>query len=440
MRLKIVLTWKRLAGLVLAGVAGALLFSWMGLVSIAASSGHFAVTGWFLHWTMQNAVRTQSLAVEMPEDLDLGDPALVRRAAGHFATGCAPCHGGPGVPQSPVVRSMTPMPPRLEGNVSEWSDRELFWIVKHGIKYSGMPAWPGEARDDEVWAQVAFLRALPEMSRERYAALALGVGQASGTIEAGSDTTAAPDASVEPALVDCARCHGRDGLGSGAGEGKGGGAFPIIAGQSEAYLWATLDAYASGRRESGFMEPPSSRYGPDVRRALARHYARQPGLDGKTAEEAHLGQDVTGRTSSAGSEGETDRLPPDDRQDIAGRLEGDARVLSFMVPALSAAGPPEGRDDLLRLGSHIAHRGIPAQKVPACESCHGAAETKRNPAYPLIAGQPEWYLRNHLVLWQRGKRGGTNYAHLMDRIARQMTGEQIIAVAAWYAEQRAGER
>ena len=183
MKLSVTLTRRRVIAAIVLVAAAPFAVGASGLVSIGASSGHFAPVGWFLHWTMQNAVARQSLGISVPEDIDLSDPALVQRAAGHFATGCAPCHGAPGIEQSPVVLSMMPPPPRLEGKVGEWADRELFWILKHGIKYSGMPAWPTQERDDEVWAQVAFLRAYPEMSPQTYADLALGGER--GTVDEG---------------------------------------------------------------------------------------------------------------------------------------------------------------------------------------------------------------------------------------------------------------
>ena len=74
--------------------AGALAVTSAGLVSIAASSGHWPVTSWFLHYSMRRAVSTQSLGTEEPDDLT--DPALVLKGAGHYHTGCLACHGGPG--------------------------------------------------------------------------------------------------------------------------------------------------------------------------------------------------------------------------------------------------------------------------------------------------------------------------------------------------------
>lgn len=438
MRLKVLLTWKRIAGLGVLLALGGLAVSWSGFVSIAASSGHWSVTRWFLGWTMENAVETQSIPVSKPKDLDLGDPALVQRSAGHFATGCAPCHGAPGVPQSPVVEAMTPSPPRLEDKVGEWSDEELFWIVKHGLKYTGMPAWPTQRREDEVWAQVAFLRALPEMTREEYADLALGGGLADDDIEAGGETTPALDGIVENALTDCARCHGRDGL--GVGDGPTEDAFPIIAGQPEVYLYATLRAFALGWRESGFMEPPATRYEPEVLLALARHYARQPPgaedpLTGAGPQPERLAP--IGTEPMAIERIEPIGAPEDVVQDAPGVLEGGAELLSFVVPA-AAAGPPQLREDLLELGRRLALDGIPAQKVPACQSCHSGLGRERNAFFPYLTGQPEWYLSEQLQLWKEDKRGGTQYEHIMQEIAEEMTPEQIEAVAAWYAAQPPG--
>src|SRR5690606_5450415 len=131
------------------------------------------------------------------------DDDLVRLGAGHYHAGCAYCHGAPGLPITPVAEHMLPAPPVLTGRVFEWTDQELFWLVKHGLKYTGMPGWPVQDRDDEVWALVAFLRTLPDATGEDYRNLALaGVDiepQGGEDIATGS----APDT-----VSACARCHG----------------------------------------------------------------------------------------------------------------------------------------------------------------------------------------------------------------------------------------
>ncbi|UIJ71902.1 c-type cytochrome [Aurantimonas sp. HBX-1] len=431
MRIDFVATWKTVLAAIAGAVALAFAVSLSGLVPIAASSGHFGPVGWFLHFTMQNVVDRQSMLIDVPDDIDLDDPALVRRAAGHFATGCAPCHGAPGVPQSPVVLSMTPAPPRLEEKIPEWEDRELFWIVKHGIKYSGMPAWPALDRDDEVWAQVAFLRALPAMTPQIYADLALGGARPILELEAGGETLAGLDGIVEEALADCARCHGREGLGAGAD--ASGRAFPPIAGQPAPYLLATLLAFAEGERHSGFMQPPATRYSPEVLARLAAWYADQP-TPGEAGLAPMAGIDGT-EPAAAGAPADWQGLPLPEREDgiPAQILPAKARSENQLVPAAAAGGPPEDRPALLALGRLIAERGIASRKIPACESCHGAAGREREPLYPYLAGQPEWYARTHLHLWKEGERGGTPLSHVMGKIAVNMTDEQIDAVAAWYA-------
>ncbi|MFN7101652.1 MAG: c-type cytochrome [Pseudorhizobium sp.] len=441
MRIEIVLTWKKVAAVAGLGLAGALLIGWTGFVSIAASSGHYSVVHWFLGWTMENAVETQSMLVSKPEDLNLSDPSLIRRAAGHYATGCAGCHAAPGVAQSPVVEEMVPSPPRLEEKVSEWSDEELFWIVKNGIKFSGMPAWPAQERDDEVWAQVAFLRALPGLTPTKYAELALGGGVTDADLGAGGETTAGLGSTVENALVDCARCHGLDGL--GRGDGKAQDVFPIIAGQPAPYLLATLQAFSRGDRQSGFMEPPARRYAPDVLEAVARYYAAQPAVvaaDRVTAlPETILAPATEAPVADPASDsraGGDVATPPVSWQDEAGILEGEGDRSHAVVPTTATSGPPSGREAMLELGRRIAVEGIGLRKIPACQSCHASKPGAGNPYYPHLAGQPEWYLSKHLKLWQEGQRGGTAYAHIMDEIGQNLTDAQIAAVAAWYSQRR----
>lgn len=364
----VVVTWKRmLIGLAVLALAG-LLVSFSGLISIAASSGHLPPVAWFLHWTMQNAVRTQSLGIAPPAGLDLKDPALVLRAAGHFDTGCAPCHGSPNEEQNPVVLEMTPAPPPLAEKVPEWQPRELFWIVKHGVKYSGMPAWPAPSRDDEIWAMVAFLRALPTMDTGTYQSLVQGVAPSQSELP-GRGKTAQAEPPVEDAIEACARCHGRD------GRHPVRRAFPHIAGQPQAYLEATLKAFATGHRQSGIMELAAAVHAHPALAQLARNYAR----------ESPTFQD-----------------------------------------------PPTVSQKLLDEGRQIAHEGVWSRSVPACEACHGRPLAQRDPHIPSLDGQHAWYLETQLELFKSGHRAGTAYSHIMAMVAEGLKPRHIEAVAAYY--------
>lgn len=247
-----------------AGVGlGGLLLAWSGLINVGASTGHWGITDWFLHYAMRQSVATHAMGIEAPP---LDDPALIRRGAGHYATGCAPCHGGPGQPRSVVVEAMTPPPPFLPPKIGEWEPAELFWIVRHGVKLTGMPAWVAQERADEVWAMVAFLLQLPSLDTDEYRHLTLGelAGDQAGQDRPGLEPLAG---SSEPALAACIRCHGRDGVGDAIG------AFPRLAGQNAGYLFASLQAYAAGDRHSGIMEPAARLLSEAEMRRLSDHYA-----------------------------------------------------------------------------------------------------------------------------------------------------------------------
>jgi cytochrome c553 len=224
-----------------------------GIAPIKASSGHWRITAAFLDFAKVRSVSTHSLFVEAPPVLDT--PAMVLRGAGHYQTGCYPCHGGPGTGIPPVMAAMTPPPPQLSTRVARWKPEELFSIVRHGIKFTGMPAWPAE-RDDEVWAMVAFLRTMPTLDAAGYRRLVSGEPEAGNSEDV---PTAARDV--------CARCHGPD------GHGRGSGAFPRLAGQSATYLLSALQAFARGDRHSGLMQPIAAELSDSAMRELALHYS-----------------------------------------------------------------------------------------------------------------------------------------------------------------------
>ncbi|HEY5811862.1 MAG TPA: cytochrome c, partial [Terrimicrobiaceae bacterium] len=154
----------------LAGIGG-LLVVVSGLVPIAASSGHWPITEWFLKFAMNRSVSTHSLGIHTPP---LNDPDLVVKGGAYYEIGCRPCHGSPGLAQPRIASRMVPPPPDLVRRAGELEARELFYIVKHGVKFTGMPAWPSLQRDDEVWAVVAFLKTLAHLDKEAYQQLVRG--------------------------------------------------------------------------------------------------------------------------------------------------------------------------------------------------------------------------------------------------------------------------
>ena len=82
-------------------------------------------------------------------------------------------------------------------------------------------------------------------------------------------------------------------------------------------------------------------------------------------------------------------------------------------------------------GAEIARRGVPADGIPACISCHQPPGA-RYPAYPALRGQTADYIAQQLRLFRDGTRGGTPYAHIMETVARRLSDPQIEAVAAYF--------
>src|SRR5687767_12863728 len=233
--------WWTAAGIGSVLAVGAAFVVLSGVMPIKASSGHWPITARFLDFAKVRSVATHSWGIQPPS---LDDEGLLLKGAGHYDVGCYPCHGKPGTGVPAVMAAMTPPPPELTPKLSRWTPEELFSIVKHGIKFTGMPAWPAQQRDDEVWAVVSFLRRLPRLDASGYRQLVYGEGSAAG----GSAPVVAGAGDAPRAVRDvCWRCHGVNGT------GRGSGAFPSLAGQRAAYLENSLRAFRDSTRFSGVM-------------------------------------------------------------------------------------------------------------------------------------------------------------------------------------------
>ena len=101
---------------------------------------------------------------------------------------CAGCHGAPGVPRGDIAQGLYPPPPDLAKAASLYTPAELFWIIKHGIKMTGLPAWSDHS-DEEIWATVGFLEKLPGMKEQDYAGLVIASMAHSGHHSSNSDDT-----------------------------------------------------------------------------------------------------------------------------------------------------------------------------------------------------------------------------------------------------------
>ena len=143
------------------------------MFNVGADAPHSAFTV-----TIMDAVRSRSIATRasdvQPPPLD--DAALIATGAEHYAAMCSGCHLAPDKKESEIRAGLYPQPPDLTKHLHA-RPAETFWVIKHGIKMSGMPAWGKTHDDSSIWGLVAFLQKLPELTAVQYQALARTEGK-----------------------------------------------------------------------------------------------------------------------------------------------------------------------------------------------------------------------------------------------------------------------
>jgi len=108
----------------------------------------------------------------------LGDPAQLKTGVAHYQEMCVTCHGAPGVERSEIGAGLNPGPPNLVRSARHMSPAEVYWIVKNGVRMTGMPAFGPTHDEAALWAITALVKQLPDLSPEQYQALAKSAGPA----------------------------------------------------------------------------------------------------------------------------------------------------------------------------------------------------------------------------------------------------------------------
>nr|WP_295663468.1 c-type cytochrome [Polymorphobacter sp.] len=372
-----------------------------GLPNLAATTPHPQPWASFLHFVFRRSVAFHSSDLKPPADLN--SPNRIALGAAHYANVCANCHGAPGIGQNPIALAMTPRPPYLAAQIAEDDDKAIFWILKHGVKYSAMPGWPTQMRDDEIWSMVGFVRTLPKLKYDIYRRIAFGEAAEAQPnlprIDFGSDpvqrpyvehNSTIPQGNINhylypasgPAefgqtgdvIATCSRCHGV------SGTGRAVGAFPNLAILSPQYIRGALTGFASGQRHSAFMQTVADQLSPQQIDRIAAYYASQPKVKSLAA-------------------------------------------ATFPVPAADVA-----------FGQQIALGGLRDRKIGACSGCHALADADVR-SYPRLNGQNEDYLINQMRLFRAGGRGNSVRYNPMVSVAKNLTDREIGAVSAYYAAQ-----
>ena len=182
-------TMKILLGLGALGALAGLGFLYSGIYSMGADDEHTKPVYWALETLRERSIAVRSKDIAVPL---LDDAQVLLSGGADYNDMCAGCHLKPGVKSSDMAMGLYPRPPNLAKGTAEHghggddpgdaavSAARQFWIIKHGIKASGMPAW-GKTHDDaRIWAMVAFLQKLPQLDETQYQILTARAEPVSG--------------------------------------------------------------------------------------------------------------------------------------------------------------------------------------------------------------------------------------------------------------------
>ena len=145
-------------------IAALLIFIYSGIYNISAADSHTGVSMWMINTLKDNSIKKHANdEIKVP---DLSDTSLVNSGYNHYKEMCVGCHGAPGIDK--LAKGFYPDPPLLAEEAGEWNSRELFWVIKNGIKMTAMPAFGKILSDENIWAITAFTQKLPKMNKEQY--------------------------------------------------------------------------------------------------------------------------------------------------------------------------------------------------------------------------------------------------------------------------------
>jgi mono/diheme cytochrome c family protein len=158
------------AAMLALGAIGAGLFIESGYYNIGADDHHTKIVLAVIEQLRERSIGARTSTIDLRY---VEDPARVAAGAEHYAALCAGCHLAPGVTKSDIRPGLYPHPPNLAQEDLR-DGRRAFWIIKHGIKMSAMPAWGKTLDDAAIWDVVSFVRKMPVMTPETYQQLSQG--------------------------------------------------------------------------------------------------------------------------------------------------------------------------------------------------------------------------------------------------------------------------
>ena len=148
--------------LIIAGI----IYILSGSYDVSQLSPHGPIAKWVVEKTMMHSIKKRIKNIVVP---DLNDTAKIAVGFRHYDEMCVVCHLAPGMKESEIGKGLYPEPPEFTNKENIPDARGGFWIIKNGIKMTGMPAFSPTHKEEEIWAIVAFLvNRMPGLSEADY--------------------------------------------------------------------------------------------------------------------------------------------------------------------------------------------------------------------------------------------------------------------------------
>jgi len=145
----------------------------MGAINMGADVKPGLIERTIAPWALDRSVGKRAPTGTNPY---AGDSAAIATGLDHYRENCVMCHGAPDVEAADLSKGIHPSAPSL-GKENDTSDGEFFWVVKHGIRMTAMPAFGPTHTDEEIWKLVAFIRHLPDLTTQEQDSLRAETGE-----------------------------------------------------------------------------------------------------------------------------------------------------------------------------------------------------------------------------------------------------------------------
>jgi mono/diheme cytochrome c family protein len=142
------------------------LYIFSGSFDPGALKPHKKITVWIINHMVDASVEKRAKKIEV---LNWSDTSFIREGFSHYTGMCQICHSGPGLDETEIAKGLYPRPPRFYRQASQMHPGETFWIIKNGIKMSGMPAFAPTHNDQRISSITSFIiKKLGSMTPEEY--------------------------------------------------------------------------------------------------------------------------------------------------------------------------------------------------------------------------------------------------------------------------------